>query len=89
VIEEEIIRIHQAKYLLKWIDINTSKDSFTLILGDFNFLPSSDSYNFMLNEGYISAHSNIYGKEPEKTFHNKIDAPFKDNDPEGTFDYFL
>ena len=43
----------------------------------------------MLNEGYISAHSNIYGKEPEKTFHNKIDAPFKDNDPEGTFDYFL
>jgi endonuclease/exonuclease/phosphatase family metal-dependent hydrolase len=88
-IEEENIRLHQMKSLLKWIDLNTSEKDLTIIVGDFNTIPNSETYEFIINNNYTSLYKEFHKQEPEKTFHNKMDAPFKDDDPEGTFDYIL
>ena len=87
--EEEVIRVYQMKSLLKWIDFNSTKEDVTFLLGDFNTLPFSETYNFIKNNGYISSHFSLYNSEPMKTFHNRMEAPFKDASEEGTFDYIL
>jgi hypothetical protein len=60
-----------------------------IIVGDFNAQPNSETYKMIINSGYISCHLHKHGREPEKTFHNKMDCDTKDNDEEGTFDYIL
>jgi len=86
--DEEGIRVHQMYYVLKWIQENTGTDSLTIVVGDYNAVPNSDTYNLMTKFGYISAHADKFGREPEKTFHNKMDCPdTKDDDPDDTFDY--
>lgn len=87
--EDENIRVHMMKILLKWVDINTSEEDLTIIVGDFNALPESETYKFVLKSNYISLHRELHRNEPEITFHNSMDAPFKDDDPNGTFDYIL
>ena len=89
IIEDELIRVYQAQTLIKWVEINTKIEDFTVIVGDFNATPDSITYKLFIDSGYESLHLKFYGTEPEKTFHNKMDAPFKDTDPEGTFDYIL
>jgi endonuclease/exonuclease/phosphatase family metal-dependent hydrolase len=89
VVGEELVRLDQAKNMLKWIDLITSQDDINIILGDFNALPYSETYNHFINCGYISSYFHHHFDEPIKTFHSKMDAPFKDTDDEGTFDYIL
>jgi endonuclease/exonuclease/phosphatase family metal-dependent hydrolase len=93
VVEEELIRVQQMKSVLKWIEFNTNfkddEDYLTIILGDFNAQPNSDTYNLIQNSGYASSFNLANGEEPIRTFHNKMDAPFKDDDEEGTYDYIL
>jgi endonuclease/exonuclease/phosphatase family metal-dependent hydrolase len=87
--EEENIRVYQIHHVLKWIEFNTNNTQLTFIVGDFNATPNSLTYNHIINNGYASLHSKIKGQEPVNTFHNKMDAPFKDDDEPGTFDYIL
>ena len=87
--EEEIIRVYQMKSLLKWIEFKSSQDDLILIVGDFNTLPDSETYKLIIREGFVSSYFNLYGEEPIRTFHNKMDAPYKDASDEGTFDYIL
>ena len=76
------------KYIVNFYNFSDHED-LIIIAGDFNALPNSDTYNLMINSGYVSSHYNKYGKEPEKTFHNKMDCDTKDDYDEGTFDYIL
>lgn len=89
VIEDEFIRVYQSKILCKWINLETNENDIVIVVGDFNSLPYGLAYNHFIENGFASMHDKFHGCEPEKTFHNKMDAPFKDNDPEGTFDYIL
>lgn len=90
VIEDELVRLYQSKILCKWINAETNKENdFVVVVGDFNALPYGLAYNCFLENEFVSVHQQFFGCEPEKTFHNKMDAPFKDTDPEGTFDYIL
>jgi len=75
--------------MLKWIEFNSNQDDLTILVGDFNTLPYSSSYNLIIENGFFSSFSKLNGKEPQKTFHNKLEAPFKDASDEGTFDYIL
>jgi endonuclease/exonuclease/phosphatase family metal-dependent hydrolase len=86
---EEIIRLYQMNSLLKWIAIETEEEDLTLLLGDFNTLPNSETYNFIISEGYLSSYKQVHKNEPDHTFHNRMDAPHKDNSDNGTFDYIL
>ena len=89
VIEDELIRLYQSKIICKWISFETDKDDIIIVVGDFNALPFGLAYNYFLENEFVSVHKEFHGCEPQKTFHNKIDAPFKDTDPEGTFDFIL
>ncbi len=89
VVTEELIRLDQVKNILRWVELKTNQDDFNIILGDLNTLPFSETYNYFINSGYISSYFHHHSNEPIKTFHNKMDAPFKDTDDEGTFDYIL
>lgn len=89
VIEDENIRLYQTKNLCKWIDHLSKETDIVFVVGDFNALPEELTYQYFQSNGFFSAHKQFYGREPEKTFHNKMEAPFKDCDPEGTFDYIL
>jgi endonuclease/exonuclease/phosphatase family metal-dependent hydrolase len=87
--DEEAIRIHQMWSILKWIDFNVSNEDLTVIIGDFNCTPTSQTYNTIIQKGYYSSHARVHGCEPDRTFHNMIDAPHKDASDDGTFDYIL
>ncbi len=89
VIEDEMIRLYQSKILCKWISKEADKVDIVVVVGDFNALPYGLAYNCFLENEFVSVHKQFYGCEPEKTFHSKMDAPFKDTDPEGTYDYIL
>ena len=69
--------------------MNTNTNDFNIILGDFNSEPGSLTYNQIIENGYKSSHYLLYNREPELTFHNRMNAPFKDDSPNGTFDYIL
>jgi hypothetical protein len=43
----------------------------------------------IVTAGFTSAYKSLNNKEPLKTFHNNMIAPYKDEDLEGTFDYIL
>lgn len=88
-IEDEQIRLYQSKNINNWINLISNSNDLILVVGDFNALPNGLAYNYFLENNYVSAHLEFHKNEPEKTFHNKMDAPFKDSDPEGTFDYIL
>lgn len=87
--DEEIIRVHQIWSIMKWIDMNTNSDDLIVMLGDFNCEPNSATYEAIICHGYISSHMAVHNCEPINTFHNRMDAPFKDDAPDGTFDYIL
>jgi endonuclease/exonuclease/phosphatase family metal-dependent hydrolase len=86
---EEGIRVHQIYYVLKWVQQTAGEDDLNILVGDFNTLPDTDTYNLVKKFGYTSSYVEKLGREPEKTFHNKMDTPTKDDDPEGTFDYIF
>jgi hypothetical protein len=77
------------KSILRWIDFNTDPYSLTFIVGDFNALPFGETYKMIIDYGYLSSHFHLHKDEPVKTFHNKMQAPCKDDADEGTFDYIL
>lgn len=87
--EDEIIRFHQAKNIIKWIEQSSKPKDIIFIVGDFNALPHGLTYNFFIKNNFISIYKQFHGEEPEKTFHNKMEAPFKDASDDGTFDYIL
>ena len=89
ILHEELIRTNEIRNILLWIDNQISDDDLTVIVGDFNATPGSETYNAILEDGFVSLYKELYGNEPEFTFHTNMDAPFKDTDPEGTFDYIL
>ncbi len=86
---EEVIRKYEIKSILRWLEDNSEKQDINLILGDFNCLPFSESYNYLIEKEFFSVCFYLNGKEPQMTFHNKIIAPFKDDSEEGTFDYIF
>jgi len=75
--------------MLRWIELNTQREDLIIIVGDFNTLPFSATYNHVIDNGYVSAYYTHNSCEPLKTFHNKMEAPHKDTDDDGTFDYIL
>ena len=88
-INEELIRTHEMRNIIFWIENNTTENDLTIIVGDFNTLPDTATYKRVIESGFVSLHKEHHFNEPEKTFHTKMEAPFKDDDPEGTFDYIL
>lgn len=87
--EDESVRVHQIWSILKWIEYNTKQDDLTIMLGDFNAEPDSKTYQTILEKGYVSSHMKVHSCEPINTFHNRIEAPYKDASPDGTFDYIF
>jgi endonuclease/exonuclease/phosphatase family metal-dependent hydrolase len=88
-VDEEIIRVYQMRLALKWLENNSLPNDFNIIVGDFNCQPGSQTYELVNQQGYKSAYVLKHGREPMKTFHNKMDCDTKDDDEEGTFDYIL
>ena len=88
-IDEEIIRLYQIESILKWIEFNSDNIDLIILNGDFNCLPDSLTYKLIVNSGFTSSFKFFSLKEPEETFHNKMIAEFKDNDPCGTYDYIF
>jgi endonuclease/exonuclease/phosphatase family metal-dependent hydrolase len=92
-IEDDKIRAYQAKNILDWINFENkyqeNENNIIVFVGDFNAKPGSYTYDIIINSGYFSLYNEYHGNEPLKTFHNKMDAPFKDDDPESCFDYIL
>jgi endonuclease/exonuclease/phosphatase family metal-dependent hydrolase len=88
-VEDESIRVHQIWSVLKWIEYNTGKDDLTIMLGDFNAEPETKTYQTILDKGYVSSHLRVHNCEPINTFHNRIEAPYKDASADGTFDYIF
>lgn len=89
-VDEELVRVNQIKMIIKWLEHFSNERDITILLGDFNALPNSNTYKYIVEDNdFISCHNYIYSKEPEKTFHNKMDAPYKDDAEETTFDYIL
>jgi endonuclease/exonuclease/phosphatase family metal-dependent hydrolase len=87
--EEENIRTYQMKSILKWIEFNNEGVDVSIIVGDYNAVPESDTYKMIVKNGYVSSYKAFNGQEPESTFHNAMDAPTKDSSDNGTFDYIL
>jgi len=86
---EEVIRVHQMKCILKWIEKISNAEDLNIILGDFNCDPNSDTYRLIKQFNYKSCYFERNGKEPENTFHNKMDCPSKDASDEMTCDYIF
>lgn len=87
--DDEGVRIHQMWSILKWIEFNIKEDDLTIIIGDYNAEPNSKTYDMIVKRGYVSSHLKVHDCEPINTFHNRIEAPYKDASPDGTFDYIL
>jgi endonuclease/exonuclease/phosphatase family metal-dependent hydrolase len=83
------VRVHQIWSILKWIEYNSKSDDLTIMLGDFNAEPDSKTYQTISEKGYVSSHMKVHSCEPINTFHNRIEAPYKDASPDGTFDYIF
>ena len=75
--------------ILRWIDITTNSDDFVIILGDFNTLPISQTYQLIINNNFLSVFSHFNKIEPLLTFHSKMNADTKDSGLEGTYDYIF
>lgn len=75
--------------MLSWIELNTAGDDVVILLGDINASPSSVTYNTIVEGGFVSSFRAKNGEEPKITSHNWMNAPFKDSDSPGTFDYIL
>ena len=74
--------------IFKWIKedlLDSDKD--IILLGDFNCLPGSREYEFILSMEFVSSYKEINTQEPEITFPTGITGPHMDIDPPGTFDY--
>jgi endonuclease/exonuclease/phosphatase family metal-dependent hydrolase len=87
--DEENIRLYEIRHILKWVAFNTNEEDFTVILGDFNTIPNSLTYEYIITQKFKSAYHLCNGEEPIKTFHAKMIAPYKDMGTEGTYDYIL
>lgn len=87
--EENIIRNYQIKYIFNWVENHIQNNEIVFLIGDFNATPNSEMYKLTVEEGYSSSYYMKHGSEPEITFHNKMDAPFKDTDDPDTFDYIF
>ena len=65
---EDLVRDHQTKGLLHWINIVTDPEDIVIITGDFNAIPTSSTYALITEDGFKSAHHEVHSKEPEYTF---------------------
>lgn len=88
-INETVMDKEELPGLMKWIDKFTKDDDITFLVGDFNNTPFSEIYNTIIDNKFNSCYYMVHNKEPENTFHGKMQSHFKDhNDPE-TYDYIL
>ncbi|KDO32740.1 hypothetical protein SPRG_02438 [Saprolegnia parasitica CBS 223.65] len=86
--DEEGLRTDQITKTIEWLlAMQTETIAGIVIVGDFNCVPNGDCYRAIQALGFRSAHQLIHGKEPEKTFHQGLEAPTKDVDDEKTLDY--
>jgi hypothetical protein len=46
----------------------TEANAIIMIVGDFNAVPESLTYNHLVKAGYTSTYKAVHGKEPEFTF---------------------
>jgi endonuclease/exonuclease/phosphatase family metal-dependent hydrolase len=87
-LDEELIRVNEAKQVLQWIESKQDIDC-VIIMGDFNCKPNGLCYNTFASSKYKSAYKTCFGTEPEKTFHQDHTCITKDIEEEATLDYIL
>ncbi|EQC41995.1 hypothetical protein SDRG_00842 [Saprolegnia diclina VS20] len=91
-LDQEDIRIDEARQICDWIDAKCEVDdalTAVAIMGDFNCFPHGDCYKYLVGRGYKSAHNTCHSAEPEVTFHQGLEAPTKDVGDECTLDYIF
>ena len=77
------------KSIIYLIELNLQEDDIAVIVGDFNAIVGSLTYNYIISNGYESSYLKVNGKEPDLTFPTGLQAEFMDTDPPGTFDYIF
>ena len=87
--EDETVREFQIKELISYVSTFVNENDILFIIGDFNTLPDTITYNYLINSGFKSLYKEKHNKEPNVTFHTQIDAPFKCLGLEGAYDYIL
>ena len=90
---DKVVNRHQAEQLIAWVELQEDyrgpQFDLICIAGDFNSLPSSETYQAMISRGYTSCFKETHGSEPEYTFPSGIDAPFLRQGPPGCLDYIF
>lgn len=85
-------RVEQARAILEWCDPDAEREhsiSHTILLGDFNCGVGSAPYKGVLLAGFMSAHLEATGAEPESTFPTGLQAPYMDDSAPMTTDYIF
>ncbi|EQC32520.1 hypothetical protein SDRG_09846 [Saprolegnia diclina VS20] len=86
--DEEGLRTDQITKTIQWLlAMQTESIAGIVIVGDFNCVPDGGCYRTIQALGFRSAHQLLHRKEPEKTFHQGLEAPTKDVGDEKTLDY--
>ena len=72
-------RDRQAEALLGWLAVAPDVDA-QIVVGDFNADPREPAYARMLAAGFLSAHREANGSEPDVTWPSGLQAPAMDTD---------
>ncbi|MCC6381956.1 MAG: endonuclease/exonuclease/phosphatase family protein [Dehalococcoidia bacterium] len=76
---EPEVRAAQAAEIVDWLLGAPAADAIVLA-GDFNGGPGEPAYAAMAAAGFRSAHVEVHGREPERTWPSGIQAPTMDTD---------
>jgi endonuclease/exonuclease/phosphatase family metal-dependent hydrolase len=84
---DEAVRDEQARQVVAWLDAAPASDA-QIAVGDFNAEPDELAYARMVRAGFVSAHQEANGGEPDVTWPSGLEAPARDVDgPPGCLDY--
>ena len=58
---DEHIRAYQVSQMLFWVQQSTTLADKVFIMGDFNAVPESRTYNLLIDAGFKSSHKVVHG----------------------------
>lgn len=87
-IDDESIRLPQARALLEWMNRPTESPSRWLLAGDFNARPASETVR-LLKDRFDSVYRAYHGTEPPRTFPTPLVEKWEDYPTDITIDFIF
>lgn len=95
---DEAERVRQATLMMNWLEAGEAErkahssvplDGF-VVMGDFNSNQKDQTYEYMLQKGFVSSYKDVCKSEPTTTFPSGLQAPSMDTDPDiGCVDFIF